>query len=138
MRIEGPGRTGAAAANGSVRRAREGGFFSLPETADAPQTAHTAATAAAQSLEALLLVQEIDPRERRRKAVERGRKSLDLLDELKLALMSGSDVGPALTRLEKTASALGETSGEPGLDGLIEAIDLRVAVELAKHRRGPR
>ena len=81
---------------------------------------------------------ELKERERRRKAVERGRKSLDLLDELKLALMSGSDVGPALTRLEKTASALGETSGEPGLDGLIEAIDLRVAVELAKHRRGPR
>ena len=137
MRIDGTGRTGAAA-NVGVRRTRDGGLFSLPDAAELSQPAQSAATTAAQSLEALLMMQEIDPRERRRKAVERGHKSLDLLDELKLAVMSGADIGPALTRLEKTASAMGETSGEAGLDGLREAIELRVAVELAKHRRGPR
>jgi hypothetical protein len=139
MLIVGPGKAGKVTTTGSVRRARgSGAAFCLEDSAAVSQSIKTAATQVTQSLDALLLVQEVDPRERRRRAVARSREALDLLDQVKVALLAGDSPGEALARLEQAAAALREPTGEPGLDAVVEAIDLRVAVELAKRGRAVR
>ncbi|KAA5602762.1 flagellar assembly protein FliX [Blastochloris sulfoviridis] len=136
MLIVGPGKAGNVTATGRMRRAHgSGSAFSLDGSADVSEPTRTAAAAPARALDGLLMVQEADPRERRRRAIARGRTALDLLDEMKLALMAGGNLGPALARLEQAAGTLRESSGEPELEAVIDAIELRVAVELAKHRR---
>ena len=73
-----------------------------------------------------------DPRERKKRAVVRGRKALDVLDALKLAVLDGSVDRSTLARLKVAAEGLTEETGDPGLDTVLGEIDLRVAVELAK------
>ncbi|ALK08784.1 flagellar assembly protein FliX [Blastochloris viridis] len=137
MLIVGPRKTGNVTTTNGARQARGGSAasFSLEDSAAVSESIKTSAVAVTQSLDALLMVQESDPRERRRRAVARSRQALDLLDEMKLALIAGESIGPALARLETAAAALREQTGEPGLDSVIDAIDLRVAVELAKRGR---
>jgi hypothetical protein len=86
-------------------------------------------------LETLLAVQGMVPddrRERRRKALKRGRESLDMLDDLKVALLSGEPVPAVLLRLRGITAMKPEASGDAGLDGVLAEIDLRAQVEIAK------
>lgn len=85
------------------------------------------------SVDALIALQGVeDPRERRKRAVKRGRKALDMLDSLKLSLLDGSVDRSTLARLKVAAEDLIVETGDPGLDRVLSEIDLRVAVELAK------
>jgi hypothetical protein len=139
MLIVGPGKAGRVTTTASVQRARgSGAAFRLEDSAAVSESIKTAAIQVTQSLDALLMVQEVDPRERRRRAVARSRQALDLLDEVKVALIGGASPGEALARLEQVAATVREPTGEPGLDAVAEAIDLRVAVELAKRGRAVR
>ena len=84
-------------------------------------------------IDALIALQGIeDPLERRRRAVKHGRRALDALDELKLALLSGTLETSALLRLKTVAADLKEGAGDEKLDQVLGEIELRVAVELAK------
>lgn len=73
-----------------------------------------------------------DATEKKKRAVAKGRKALDALDELKLGMIGGALDTGTLARLKVAAEGLTEGSGDPGLDGVLAEIDLRVAVELAK------
>ncbi|RZJ24691.1 MAG: flagellar assembly regulator FliX, partial [Brevundimonas sp.] len=73
-----------------------------------------------------------DATERRRRAVRRGSGLLDRLDELKLALLSGEAGEGALERLTRTLREDRPEDADPGLKAVLDQIDLRVAVELAK------
>lgn len=73
-----------------------------------------------------------DATERRRRAIRRGGGLLDRLDELKLALLSGQDGAPALERLGRSLREDRPGELDPGLSGLLDQIDLRAAVEMAK------
>ncbi|MDQ9785829.1 flagellar assembly protein FliX, partial [Serratia marcescens] len=88
--------------------------------------------------DALLALQGIeeDPAERRKRSVQRGKRALDVLDDLKLALLSGKlDTRMAL-RLRDAATDLKQSSGDPRLDTILSEIELRVEVELAKAGQG--
>lgn len=86
-------------------------------------------------LEALIAIQSEDnSRERRRRSARRGQSMLDVLDELKLALLSGHLPPDMQLRLSATLREAG-ASGDPQLDGIIDAIELRAEVELAKLRQ---
>ena len=73
-----------------------------------------------------------DATERRRRAVRRGSGLLDRLDELKLALLGGEDGAATLDRLARTLKEARPDEGHDGLKAVIDQIDLRAAVELAK------
>ena len=90
MRIYGPnGTTLGTPAAGTKRTGGTG--FSLPDAAAATETRPTVAPRAATSLDALLAMQGVeDATERRKKSVARGRGALDVLDELKLAMLTGA------------------------------------------------
>jgi hypothetical protein len=81
----------------------------------------------------LLAMQGIeDPVERRKRSVQRGKGALDVLDDLKIGLLSGNFNVATVSRLRDAAASLKSTSGDPGLDAVLSEIELRVEVELAK------
>jgi len=137
MRIYGPNGTTGGAPTNSTRRTGSTGF-SLPE--DVTSTSETRAAIApkaAGNIDALLALQgvEEDPVERRRRSVQRGRGALDVLDDLKLGLLSGNLDNFTVSRLRDAAASLKSSSGDPALDSVLSEIELRVEVELAKAAR---
>jgi Class II flagellar assembly regulator len=137
MRIYGPNGTTLGTPAASTRRTSSTGF-SLPE--DAASTSETRAAVApkaAGNIDALLALQgvEEDPAERRRRSVARGKGALDVLDALKIGLLSGNLDTSTVARLRDAAANLKASSGDPGLDAVLSEIELRVEVELAKAGR---
>jgi hypothetical protein len=133
MRIYGPNGTNLGSPSANVRRTSTSGF-ALPDTTSAPEARTAAAPKAAASIDALLALQGIeeDPAERRKRSVQRGRGALDVLDELKIGLLSGNFDTSTVSRLRDAAAALKSSSGDAGLDAVLAEIELRVEVELAK------
>lgn len=132
MRIYGPNGTGFGSPAAGARRTSSGSF-ALPDAAPASDSRPAMAPKAATHLDALLAMQGIDdPTERRRRSVQRGRGALDVLDDLKLGLLSGSFNASTVARLRMAAADLKSSSGDPGLDAVLSEIELRVEVELAK------
>lgn len=136
MKVTGP--TGPSTTSPS-RPARAAGGFSLTGSGAASSTAAPAASAgvsAVADVSALMALQGVeDPTERRRRAVRRGGGLLDRLDDLKLILLSGQADDAALERLSRALGEERPTDADPRLNALLEQIDLRAAVELAKSER---
>jgi Class II flagellar assembly regulator len=132
MRINGTNGAALATAPAAARRAA-GGTFSLAEQ-EAPRNAQASGgLRAISTLDALIALQGVeDPAERKKRAVGKGRRALDVLDKLKLSLIDGSVDQSTLARLKVAAEGLTEGTGDAGLDTVLSEIDLRVAVELAK------
>jgi hypothetical protein len=132
MRIYGPNGATLGAPAGNARRTSSSGF-ALPDTVSTPETRAATAPKAAGNIDALLAMQGIeDPVERRKRSVARGRGALDVLDHLKIGLLSGNFDASTVNRLRDAAASLKSTSGDPGLDAVLSEIELRVEVELAK------
>jgi len=137
MRIYGPNGTTMGTPAPSTRRTSSTGF-SLPEdAASSSETRATMAPKATANIDALIALQGIeeDPAERRRRSVARGRGALDVLDDLKIGLLSGNLDLSTVARLRDAAANLKSSSGDPGLDSVLSEIELRVEVELAKAGR---
>jgi hypothetical protein len=133
MKVNGP--SGAPPAGGQ-RSVRSTGGFSMPQTSGAGPAAAAAATAPASAVadvSALMALQGVETAtERRRRAIRRGGTLLDRLDELKIAMLSGEAGDPALERLGRTLREERPEDEDADLTGLLQQIDLRAAVELAK------
>jgi class II flagellar assembly regulator FliX len=133
MRIYGPNGTTLGTPAANTRRTSSTGF-SLPDAAATPESRATIAPKATANIDALLALQgvEEDLVERRKRSVQRGKGALDVLDELKIGLLSGNFDAATVSRLRQAAANLKGSSGDPGLDVLLAEIELRVEVELAK------
>jgi hypothetical protein len=132
MRILGPNGTAASATAPAARRSTAGSF-SLPQ--DEPQAAPAGTTGVRTvgGIDVLIALQGVeDVEERRRRALKRGRTALDVLDEMKLGLLSGQLDHGTLVNLKAAAAGLKDLSGDPHLDRVLAEIELRVEVELAK------
>jgi hypothetical protein len=120
-----------------ARRTQSGGF-SVSNDNTASNATATQAASGINGIDALLALQGIeDPAERRRRFARRGARALEMLDALKVQIIEGRIDLETLTRLEAMLSELTERSGEAGLDGVLDQIGMRVAVELAKRRPRP-
>jgi hypothetical protein len=132
MRIYGPNGATPAPSTSGARRGSSSAF-SLPNPGEASDSRPAAAPVGVGSIDALLALQGVeDPAERRKRAVRRGRDALDVLDDLKIGLLSGSLDQSTVQRLRVAASDLKTNSGDTGLDQVLAEIELRVEVELAK------
>ena len=132
MRIYGPNGTTLGSPASNVRRTSSTGF-SLPDAASTPESRSAVAPKAAGNIDALLAMQGVeDPVERRKRSVQRGKGALDVLDDLKIGLLSGNFDTSTVSRLRDAAANLKSSSGDPGLDAVLSEIELRVEVELAK------
>ncbi len=133
MRIYGPNGTTLGTPATSSKRTSSSSF-SLPDAASASEARATSAPKATANIDALLALQGIeeDPTERRKRSVQRGKGALDVLDDLKIGLLSGNLDVSTVSRLRDAAANLKSSSGDPGLDAVLSEIELRVEVELAK------
>lgn len=135
MKVNGPNGVGSAAAPRGAARAAAGGF-ALPDASgvsDAAPAGRMSATLGVGSIDVLLALQEVGgPLERRRKAVRRAGVILDVLDEVKLALLDGGVPPAALQRLMTAVRLERGGADDPRLQGLLDEIETRAAVELAK------
>jgi hypothetical protein len=132
MRIQGPSGTGTTAASTTTRRASSG-TFSVSERTESAAAKAPASLRTIGGIDALIALQGVeDPTERRRHAVKRGRLALDALDELKIGLLGGTLTPATLNKLRAAAAFLKDGCGESGLDGVLDEIELRVEVEIAK------
>jgi Class II flagellar assembly regulator len=134
MRIYGPNGTTTGTATPSARRTGSTGFSLQPDPQPASDSRPALAPKATANIDALLAMQgvEEDPIERRKRSVKRGRGALEVLDDLKLGLLSGCFDASTVARLRAAAADLKSSSGDPGLDAVLSEIELRVEVELAK------
>lgn len=123
------------AAGGKPGKAAAPGF-SLGQAAAAGGTAAPARAAGVSgvaSVDALLALQEMGgPLERRRRAVSRAGRILDVLDDVKIALIDGGVTPMAMDRLMRAVRAEREATDDPRLEGVLNEIETRAAVELAK------
>ena len=88
-------------------------------------------------IDAILALQAVDePLSARKRAVRRGVSLLDLLDEIRADLLTGQVDTDSLDSMMAILSEARERS-QPGLDALLDEIELRVRVELAKFGRFP-
>ncbi|WP_024510426.1 flagellar assembly protein FliX [Bradyrhizobium sp. ARR65] len=135
MRVYGPNGTTLGTPASTARKTSSGGFV-LPEdeTATAQETRAPVAPRTTTGIDVLLALQGIeeDPVERRKRSVQRGKGALEVLDDLKLRLLSGNLDQSMVGRLRDAATSLKSSSGDPGLDAVLSEIELRVEVELAK------
>lgn len=133
MRITGLGSLPNVRRSTDVSRQSSAGQTFQADGAEAPrQSATTTAAAPLRSLDALLALQAVgDPLTGRRKAVRRGNDVLDTLEDMKLDLLAGTIEPAKLRRLVVLVEDL-ERTGEGPLDAVLDDIELRAKVELAK------
>jgi len=88
------------------------------------------------SIEALMALQGAgDYQGARKRATERAFSILDVLDDLKLALLDGSLPRDTLVRLMETVKTQRDNTSDPRLEAVLDEVEIRAAVELAKHGR---
>jgi hypothetical protein len=81
----------------------------------------------------MLALQEVTDEEvRRKRLVRQGHDMLDVLETLRRKLLEGSIPADMLQALERQLSAQKQNVMDPALRELIDDIELRLAVELAK------
>ena len=122
------GKTSASKPKGS-----SGGsaFASHLDEGDAPNKAAAASPLA--SVAGMLALQEMgDALESRKKAIQKGNSLLDRLENIRRDLLFGGVPQDRLSNLKRMVEQQRETLVDPLLNSILDDIDLRVRVELAK------
>jgi hypothetical protein len=133
-RFSGP-KTTSTSRGGRTAKSGGGGFArALAE--EPAQSAAPAGSSPVQALNALLAVQEVDDATQGRgRARRRAESLLDRLEELRVAIMLGEVSLDQLERLAEVMAERREQVDDPKLAQIINEIEIRAAVELAKRGR---
>ena len=137
LRIDTTNRTTGIGRGNGPGRSGSGADF-VPAGGNVPsRAAGNVPMNAATGIDAILALQAVDePLSGKRKAVRRGASLLDLLDDIKADLLIGRISAGRLDQMTAMLSEARERS-LPGLDAVLDDIELRVRVELAKFGRFP-
>ncbi|MBL8556311.1 MAG: flagellar assembly protein FliX [Phenylobacterium sp.] len=135
MKVSG---TGGLSQTSGARPARGGGgegfrIAGAPAPAAPAQVSTVSGVSGVVGVEALLALQDVESAtERKRRSVGRAGRLLDELDELKIALLGGELSAGQLARLARTVREQRAATDDPKLEGVLDEIETRAAVELAK------
>lgn len=137
MKVSG---TGGLSQSSGARPAKGGGGggegfrVAGPAAPAAPaQVASSGGVSGVMGVEALLALQDVGtPTERKRRSVKRASQLLDSLDELKVALLGGDLSTTQMERLGRTIRDQRMETDDPKLEAVLDEIETRAAVELAK------
>jgi hypothetical protein len=136
MRIDGTYRP-AISTRAASRSGAAGSTFQIDNQASAARTPTVANAEPMTPLDALLALQSVDdPLLARRKTLRRGLALVDLLDAIRGDLLLGRIAEGRLNQLVVLIGQVRDPT-DPGLDALIDDIELRARVELAKFGRFP-
>lgn len=134
--------TGAGTGPGQRRRIGAAGGSSSTGFAKHVETSGTrppglAAPGLLAALGSVLAVQAVPPGgAERERGLRRGYSLLDQLEELRIALLEGRLATPAVRRLANLLAAERPAIDDPQLLAVLDQVELRAAVELAKRQRG--
>lgn len=133
MKINGTGPVQTSATRRKGQAKGSPGSRFTPELPSSPQPSGSDAARQIEALGGLLALQEVsDPLEERRRGTARGDDLLAKLDQIRLGLLTGRIPEQNLKALVKTLRDDGVSVSDPGLRSVLEEIELRAAVELAK------
>ena len=135
MKVSGPSGPSQASGLRPARLQGAGGFAPLePQgVSEAAGLGAASGVARVSSLEALIALQDVSgPLERRRRAAARGGRLLDALEALKVGLLEGTVTAASADELARAAHEQRELTDDPRLEDLLDEIETRAAVELAK------
>jgi Class II flagellar assembly regulator len=137
MRVSAPGQIQSPNVRRTERRTDAGGFSSLIAADETASTGSTLPAQAAASVGAILALQATDDATTgRKRALRRATDMLAELEEIRRALILG-DLPPQ--RLQAIANRLAKQQTDeldPMLQQILQDVELRVAVELAKRGLG--
>lgn len=135
MRVSGPSSSSAAAgARRTGGKSSSSGFTAVEAGEEARGSAGLSGAAGVGSVAALLALQGADAGfDAATRAAKRAGGLLDLLDELKIALLEGQPLTGRLTALAARTQEARAATGDPRLETILDEVETRAAVELAKH-----
>jgi hypothetical protein len=132
VRVDTNNRTNGVASRSPAGRTGNAPAFVPVGAQDTARVSHAAPVAPAAGLDAILALQAVgDFTESRRRSVRRGATLLDQLEGMKADLLVGRVSSERLDAMITQLTSLRERV-EAGLDAVIDDIELRVRVELAK------
>ena len=135
MKVTGTGGLGPAVGPKATRPAGGEGFRVVTPgpASGAVQTSSVSAARSVMGVDALVALQDVGgPLERRRRAVRRASRMLDVLDDIRAALLGGDLTTGELERLRRVIRDERDHTDDANLEGLLDEIELRAAVEVAK------
>ena len=138
MKIEGPNKTSGpkGVSKAGQKRTGDGAFDSMVgDTEETEAKTPVSRPAAIGALDALLSLQEAESgtsEEASKKARKRASDLLDHLDQVRLGLLTGELPRSALQELSQTITSHRDQVIDPRLAEILDEIDLRAQVELAK------
>jgi hypothetical protein len=135
MKVTGPSGVGSAQGPRAARGGGGEGFhIAAPQAAAGPgQTSSVSNVSGVVGIEALLALQDVGTAtERKRRAVGRAGRILDVLDGIKVALLDGDLSAGDLERLRRAVREERAATDDAKLEAVLEEIELRAAVEVAK------
>jgi hypothetical protein len=135
MKINGASSTPSTGAARGAGRASSGAGFSvsIDEAEEAAEAQRMAGLDGVMTVSALLALQGVeDPLSRRKRAMGRASRILDMLDDLKVAMLEGVASPATLDNLAKTVREQRDATDDPRLEDVLNEIETRAAVELAK------
>jgi hypothetical protein len=139
MKIEGPKKTDAAKSKDKSKSVSTGDdSFKTLLGGGAQESKSASASQSIASLDVLLAAQSTeDPAQGRakRKMVDRGERILDSLERMRMALLTGSLTVGHLVSLADVVASHREKITDPQLLAVIDEIDLRAQIEMAKMAR---
>lgn len=138
MRIVGtPKTTNVGKRKATSSTSGSGASFEINDDVSSTAASNVAASAPTSSIDALIALQAVDnPISAKKRKVERGLSILETLEDIKLDLLSGAVSEKRLNRLMIVVKQAKEAV-DPELDSLLEDIELRALVELAKLGKFP-
>lgn len=139
MKISGPGRVSTPASKKTKGKSKAGsaGFSEQLSKTDAPASAAVFGTASVTAVDALLGLQEVpDATSGRSRGIQQASMMLDQLEEIRRGLLLGSIPASKLKALAEGITEKREDFQDPELAGILDDIELRARVELAKLETG--
>ena len=123
-----------APARASRRSAASQGSDFSTQLADQPTTASAVTSSAPlNAVDGILAVQEVPTAtDGRSRGIKHGYSILDHLDDIRLGLLSGSISSLRLVELSQEIVEVRDTVIDPRLSDILDDVELRAAVELAK------
>lgn len=141
MKISGVGSAGSSSGAKRTEKSEKKGEFkkALVDAMDSMEEAHAVeAPSAINSVDALLVVQSMGDateHETRKRLISRGEDILDRLEDVRHGLLMGEIPKDKLVALAQTVRTRREACGDPRLGAILDEIELRAEVELAKLSR---
>ena len=139
MKIEGPSKSQKAGKSSkAAKTGKTDGTFGAMVADAAKETAGTAATQSIAKVDALLAVQGVESsteRKARRQVRERADNILRQMDHLRLAILTGNLTLGQVVDIADVVASHRETINDPQMSAVLDEIDLRAQIEIAKMRK---